>query len=103
MLKRTGPQIGPPGPTGQVHLDGRTSGHHPGRSVAAHDHRTQVARLQSIARDQLTRRIDELIDGVRHLHAVDLARHHQSREMLPQSENGRTLRGAVRPDALKGG
>jgi hypothetical protein len=60
-----------------------------------------VARTKSVAPDQLTSRLGELVDGIRNLHVVELCRALETLEMLSVPEHGRTLVSVVAPDALE--
>ena len=66
-------EVRAPGPAGHEGLDRTLERHHAGRTVAAEDHRSDVAGLDPVASHRLPMRVGQLCRGPGRIHAVDLA------------------------------
>src|SRR5208283_5141454 len=92
-----------PIPAGQEDLDGVAKGQHTHGAVAAQDDWADVARAQLVDPHQLDLRVDQLLERVGNLDAVNPGRIEQPARVFLQPENGRSGNRLVATYAFKNG
>src|SRR5215813_469851 len=84
-----------------VHVDRRTRGIDANGSVSPHDNWPNVARYYSVGDDQIESSLDQFLERVIELHAIDLGGVEQTLHMIAQAKYSRTLVRLVATESLK--
>jgi hypothetical protein len=100
-LHRVVPEVQPPGPHGDGHVDLRRQGVQAHLAVAPVHQRTDVADLHLVGADGGLDGIGDLLGRVGDLHVVDARGPKQPPDVVVQPKHGWAARGLVRPDPFE--